>query len=131
MRTPRFPAVRYIDLVLTLTQKEIKVRYKSNLLGYFWLATVGTGIAYSLWFRGIDKLPVGQVSLLGLLSPIVATAAGWLVLDQRLTATQLVGAAILLATGLNRCLPSRWPPSRSVAPVTDFYSMKQAELLTI
>ena len=36
MRTPRFSAVRYIDLVLTLTQKEIKVRYKSNLLGYFW-----------------------------------------------------------------------------------------------
>ena len=68
----------------------------ANLLGYFWLATVGTGIAYSLWFRGIDRLPVGQVSLLGLLSPIVATAAGWLALEQRLTATQLAGAALVL-----------------------------------
>jgi lipopolysaccharide transport system permease protein len=27
---------RYIDLVLTLTQKEIKIRYKNSLLGYFW-----------------------------------------------------------------------------------------------
>jgi lipopolysaccharide transport system permease protein len=37
----RYPASRlsvaqYIDLILTLTQKEIKIRYKSNLLGYFW-----------------------------------------------------------------------------------------------
>jgi len=36
MGNHRFSPVRYIDLVLTLTQKEIKVRYKSNLLGYFW-----------------------------------------------------------------------------------------------
>jgi probable blue pigment (indigoidine) exporter len=67
-----------------------------NLLGYLWLGSVGTAIAYSLWFRGIDRLPVGQVSLLGLLSPIVATTAGWLLLDQHLTATQVTGAALVL-----------------------------------
>jgi lipopolysaccharide transport system permease protein len=32
----RFSLERYADLILTLTQKEIKIRYKSNLLGYFW-----------------------------------------------------------------------------------------------
>jgi probable blue pigment (indigoidine) exporter len=68
----------------------------ANLLGYLWLGTAGTGVAYVLWFRGIDKLPVGQVSLLALLSPVVATTAGWLIVDQRLTPTQMAGAVIVL-----------------------------------
>ncbi len=68
----------------------------SNLLGYLWLATAGTGVAYVLWFRGIDTLPVSQVSLLALLSPLVATTAGWLVVDQRLTSAQIAGAVFVL-----------------------------------
>lgn len=68
----------------------------SNLLGYLWLATAGTGVAYVLWFRGIDTLPVSQVSLLALLSPLVATTAGWLVVNQRLTTPQIAGAVLVL-----------------------------------
>lgn len=68
-----------------------------NLLGFGWLATGGTAVAYALWFRGIAKLPVGQVSLLGLMSPVVATLSGWVVLHQTLSATQLVGGALVLA----------------------------------
>lgn len=67
-----------------------------NALGYLWLATGGTAVAYALWFRGVERLPVARVSLLGLLSPVVATAAGWLVLDQTLTGSQLAGAALVL-----------------------------------
>ena len=67
-----------------------------NLLGYLWLTTVGTGLAYALWFRGIERLPVARVSLLGLVSPIVATTTGWLVLGQHLTPLQLGGAALVL-----------------------------------
>jgi probable blue pigment (indigoidine) exporter len=62
-----------------------------NVAGFAWLATGGTAVAYVLWFRGIGRLPVGQVSLLGVLSPIVAVLSGWLVLGQSLTAMQLVG----------------------------------------
>jgi probable blue pigment (indigoidine) exporter len=67
-----------------------------NLLGYLWLATGGTAVAYALWFRGIERLPVARISVLGLLSPLVATFAGWLLLDQALTAAQLLGAALVL-----------------------------------
>jgi probable blue pigment (indigoidine) exporter len=66
-----------------------------NLIGFAWLATGGTAIAYLLWFRGIAKLPVSQVSLLGLASPIVATLSGWIVLHQTLSRTQLLGAALV------------------------------------
>lgn len=68
----------------------------ANIAGYAWLATAGTGIAYALWFRGIERLPITQVTLLGLLSPVVASVAGWLVLDQRLTLMQLLGAILVI-----------------------------------
>ena len=67
-----------------------------HVLGYVWLATGGAAISYSLWFRGIARLPVARVSLLGLLSPIVATGAGLVVLGQTLTRLQAVGAALVL-----------------------------------
>ena len=79
----------------------------ANLLGYLWLASAGTGVAYALWFRGIERLPVGRVSLLALLSPIVATTAGWLVLDQGLTAAQIAGAMIVAAAMLLGQRPPR------------------------
>lgn len=67
-----------------------------NVAGFAWLATGGAAISYLLWFRGVARLPIAQVSLLGLLSPVVATTAGILVLDQALTPVQLLGAALVL-----------------------------------
>jgi probable blue pigment (indigoidine) exporter len=68
----------------------------ASALGHLWLATAGTAVAYALWFRGIEHLPVARASVLGLLSPLVATLAGWAVLHQRLTPAQLAGAALVL-----------------------------------
>lgn len=66
-----------------------------NLIGFTWLATGGAAVSYLVWFRGVARLSVAQVSLLGLISPIVATAAGLLV-NQTLTPAQLLGAALVL-----------------------------------
>jgi probable blue pigment (indigoidine) exporter len=66
-----------------------------NLAGFGWFA-VSTAAAYLVWFRGIAALAVARVSMLGLLSPIVATVAGWMLLDQPLTVVQLLGAALVL-----------------------------------
>lgn len=69
----------------------------TNLAGFAWFATIGTGAAYANWFRGIDHLPVATVSFLALLSPLVAALAGWIALGQTLTTAQVVGAALILA----------------------------------
>jgi probable blue pigment (indigoidine) exporter len=66
----------------------------TNLAGYAYLSLVGTAAAYTIWFWGLERLPAAKVSLLGLLSPVVATAVGWAVLGQRLTPVQLAGMAI-------------------------------------
>ncbi len=69
----------------------------TNVAGFVWLAVAGTGLAYANWFRGIQLLPVSVVSFLALLSPLVATIAGWMLLDQTLSIPQFFGASLILA----------------------------------
>lgn len=80
-------------------------------VGYLWLGSVGCLVAYTLWFRGIERLPVSGVAMLGLLSPVVAAALGALVLHQTLTPVQLVGFAIALAAILGGQLTGSARPS--------------------
>ncbi len=63
--------------------------------GYAYLAVVGTALAYALWFRGIGVLPVGSVSFLGLLSPVVAVLLGVAVLGEGLSVGQLLGIGVV------------------------------------
>jgi probable blue pigment (indigoidine) exporter len=66
----------------------------TNVAGYAYLSLVGTAVAYTVWFRGLERLPAAAVSLLGLLSPVVAATVGWGLLGQRLTLLQLGGMAL-------------------------------------
>ncbi|MFI9202248.1 EamA family transporter [Streptomyces sp. NPDC053048] len=70
----------------------------TNLAGYGYLAVIGTALAYALWFRGIRALTPTKVAFLGLLSPLVATALGLLVLGQELTTPQVVGGLVVIAS---------------------------------
>ncbi|MFE6865784.1 EamA family transporter [Kitasatospora sp. NPDC057692] len=70
----------------------------ANLLGYGYLSLIGAAVAYALWFRGIRALPPTSVTFLGLLSPVVATALGWLVLGQDLAPVQALGGLIVLGS---------------------------------
>jgi len=68
-----------------------------NLLGFGYLMVVGSMISYFLWFRGIERLPAVLASMLGFVSPLVATILGFLVLGQGFTLTQGVGAVAVFA----------------------------------
>lgn len=69
-----------------------------NLVGFSYLSLIGTAVAYVIWFGGVTRLAPAKVTLLALLSPLVAAVLGWVVLDQALTPTQLLGAlAVVLA----------------------------------
>ncbi|MGD1895832.1 MAG: EamA family transporter [Phormidesmis sp.] len=73
---------------------------RTNLWGFIYLGLIGTGLAYALWFRGIDKLNPSAVSYLGLLSPVVATLIGYVFLQETLSVVQLVGVVTVLASVL-------------------------------
>ncbi|MFI1521949.1 EamA family transporter [Kitasatospora cineracea] len=77
------------------------------VLGYLWLGLVGGLLTYALWFQGIGSLPVTNVAVLGLLSPLVAAVLGALLLDQTLGPVQLLGFALALASIAAGQLPER------------------------
>jgi len=83
-----------------------------NGLGFAYLSVVGALLAYALWFRGIERLPAIMVSLLGFASPLTASLLGYLVLGQRLTPVQSVGAAAVIASVL-LAQPIRWRRARN------------------
>ncbi|MEU4836053.1 EamA family transporter [Streptosporangium sp. NPDC023615] len=72
----------------------------ANLAGLGYLSVAGTALAYFLWFRGVTSLAPTRITLLGLLSPVVAAGLGWAVLGQSLSGGQLAGAAAVLGAVL-------------------------------
>jgi probable blue pigment (indigoidine) exporter len=96
----------------------------TNLAGYAYLSVVGSALAYAVWFRGIDRLPAFSVSLLGPVSPLVATLLGWAVLGQRLTGLQMVGAAVALGG-----VVAGQGPGRSAARTTPGVLLEDAQAI--
>ena len=82
--------------VALITEGPLEEISTTNLWGFIYLGLIGTGIAYALWFRGIDKLQASAVSYLGLLSPVVASIVGLVFLNQTFTPIQLLGVTIIL-----------------------------------
>lgn len=64
--------------------------------GYLWLGSMGGLISFTLWFRGLGKLPVGASAPLVLLSPLVAAVAG-VALGESFGGLQAVGFVVALA----------------------------------
>jgi probable blue pigment (indigoidine) exporter len=100
-----------------------------NVAGYAYLSLAGTALAYALWFRGLQLLPAFSASLLGLLSPLVATATGWLVLHQQLSPGQTAGAVLILGTLVAANLRRRTTAEQAVrTPSEALPSSRQAAL---
>jgi probable blue pigment (indigoidine) exporter len=85
----------------------------TNVIGFLYLICLGSLFGYSIWFRGIDRLPALALSFLGLISPIVASILGYLLLGQVLSAIQLIGALIIIGAIV---LAQLTPPRREVEP---------------
>lgn len=69
-----------------------------NVLGIAYLGLIGAALTYVIWFRGIARLEPAVVSSLGFLSPVSAVLLGWALLDQRLSAAQMAGMAIVVGS---------------------------------
>jgi probable blue pigment (indigoidine) exporter len=69
----------------------------SHVAGTAYLSLVGTALAFTLWFGGIRRLGPAAPPLLGLAAPVTGAALGWIVLDQSLGPTQLIGFVVTLS----------------------------------
>ena len=82
------------------------------VLGFVWIAGVGTGLAYVCWFRGLRLMSAGAASLIGLVNPVVGTLLGIAFAHEVFGPTQAVGMALVLGGVL---LGQRRGPARAVA----------------
>lgn len=91
----------------------------TNALGFGYLVVLGSLFAYSVWFRGTDRVPAIGLSFLGFCSPIVATVLGYVFLGQTLSFLQLVGALVLIgAIVLVQLTPAQVLPERELQRTT-------------
>ena len=67
-----------------------------NVVGFAYLGLIGTGLAYALWFRGVQRLRASTVTFLILLSPVSAITVDLLVLHRTLSVIQIGGALLVL-----------------------------------
>ncbi|MEQ9489916.1 MAG: EamA family transporter [Alphaproteobacteria bacterium] len=67
-----------------------------HVAGFIYLGLIGAAMTYAVWFRGIARLEPSAASSLGFLSPLIAVALGWVLLDEHLTPFQFFGATIVL-----------------------------------
>lgn len=77
------------------------------LLGYVYLALVGTALAYVLWFRGLQAAPAGLIGVIGLLNPVSATIIGIAVRHEAFGWPQALGMALVLGGVLASQLAAR------------------------
>jgi drug/metabolite transporter (DMT)-like permease len=78
--------------------------------GWLWLtliALVSTVASIGLFFAGLARVGATVASLLSIIEPVVTVASAALVFGESLSALQVLGAALVLATVLVAQLPSR------------------------
>lgn len=76
-------------------------------LGVAYAGFLSLGLAYLLWYRGVQKLGNNRTAVYSNLVPVAALITAWLWLDEVPTVLQLVGALVIL-TGLT--VARRGPP---------------------
>ncbi len=82
-------------LTILFERQPIEELTTKNVVGFLWLGLLNTGLAYTLWFKGIEQLSAWQVSFLGLFSPVVAMIVGLLFLGESLTNSQIFGIILI------------------------------------
>ena len=69
-----------------------------SLLALAYLIVFGSWVAYTAYAWLLQNAPISKVSTYAYVNPVVAIFLGWLVLDEVVTATTIVGAAIIVAS---------------------------------
>lgn len=68
------------------------------ILGILFLAIVSTAVAFFLWAKGFELMDAGTAALFFFVQPIFGTFLGWLLLDERLTPSFLIGSLLILVS---------------------------------
>ena len=69
------------------------------------IAVVSTAVAILAFFAGLKRVGAANASMLSTLEPVVTVALAWLLLGETLSAAQVAGGAVVLATAVRLARP--------------------------
>ena len=68
-----------------------------SVAGFIWLVTAGSLVAYTAYVWLLKNAPISKVSTYAYVNPVVAIFLGWLLLNETITGTIVLGATLIVA----------------------------------
>jgi len=78
-----------------------------TVLAVLFAGTLGTGVAYFIWFNIIGRLPTATASLGSLANPVVGVIGSIILLGETLSHSDMIGFALIFAAAACVLLPQR------------------------
>jgi drug/metabolite transporter (DMT)-like permease/GNAT superfamily N-acetyltransferase len=69
-----------------------------SVAGFVWLVTAGSLVAYTAYTWLLKNAPISRVATYAYVNPVVAIFLGWLLLNESITGTIVVGATLIVAS---------------------------------
>ena len=69
-----------------------------SLLAFAYLVFIGSLIAYTAYVWLLQNAPISKVTTYAYVNPVVAIFLGWSILSEKVTATTLIGAAVIISS---------------------------------
>jgi drug/metabolite transporter (DMT)-like permease len=69
-----------------------------SILGFVYLVTFGSLLAYTAYTWLLQNVPISKVSTYAYVNPVVAILLGWLINGESISVAMIVGAAIIVAS---------------------------------
>ena len=69
-----------------------------SILALAYLVVFGSWVAFTAYVWLLQNAPISKVATYAYVNPVVAIILGWLILDELVTSTTIVGAAIIVAS---------------------------------
>lgn len=89
----------------------------ASIVAFAYLVVMGSLVAFSAYVWLLQTAPISKVSTYAYVNPVVATFLGWIVLDEAVSITTLLGAALIVAsvavTVREQAVGSRVRPQRT------------------
>lgn len=69
-----------------------------SLLAFAYLILIGSLVAYTAYVWLLQNAPISQVATYAYVNPVIAIFLGWAIKDEAVTATTLIGAAVIVCS---------------------------------
>jgi len=80
------------------TRIDVSAFSTASVVAFAYLVVMGSLVAFSAYVWLLQTAPISKVSTYAYVNPVVATFLGWVILDEMVTVTTLVGAALVVTS---------------------------------